>query len=97
MGRVLVVGVAAVSLRVRGADSLKAKRRVVRSILDRVKVRWNVAAAEVDHLEEHGRAGLGFACVANDPALVHEMLAAVIRQIESNPAVELTDASIEVH
>ncbi|HEX6972411.1 MAG TPA: DUF503 domain-containing protein [Limnochordia bacterium] len=91
------VGAARVVLRVAGADSLKAKRRVIQSILDRARARARVAAAEIDHLEDHRQAGLGFACVANDGTHVRRLLQAVIQEIERNPAVEVIEASVEVY
>ena len=62
----MVVGVCRITLSLRGNDSLKGKRRVIRPILDRVRARYNVAAAEVADNDVHQRAVLGFAVVSND-------------------------------
>ena len=53
----------AVDLRIPAADSLKEKRSVVRTILEGARRRFEVAAAETGHLDEHQRAELGFAVV----------------------------------
>ncbi|QGG47126.1 hypothetical protein FTV88_0974 [Heliorestis convoluta] len=44
----MTVGYAEVSLHIHGVDSLKGKRRVVKSIVDRLRSRFNVSVSEVD-------------------------------------------------
>ncbi len=59
-----------ITLEVPGSESLKDKRHVVKSILDTARNKFNVSAAEIDHLDSHKMAGLAFACVANESAFV---------------------------
>ncbi len=73
----LAVGLLVLELHLVGCPSLKEKRRVVRSLLDRVRSRHNVAAAEVDHQDLHQRAQLAFAAVSS----VHEPVARLFDQI----------------
>ena len=47
-------------------QSLKDKRRIVRGLIDRVRERFQVAAAEVDDQDVWQTAVVGFACVSND-------------------------------
>lgn len=53
-------------LHVAQADSLKDKRRVVKSFKDRTAAAFNVSIAEVDALDNHRLAVLAVAMVAND-------------------------------
>lgn len=78
------------------ARSLKDKRHVVKSIVDGVRVRFNVSVAELDHLDAHQRSTLGVACVANDSAHVHRVLEAVRAAVESRPEVVLCNVSVEM-
>ncbi|NJM92854.1 MAG: DUF503 domain-containing protein, partial [Rhodospirillaceae bacterium] len=57
----MAVGSMIARLRVRESRSLKDKRRVVRSILDKLRHDFNVAAAEVDELDHHQLAVIGVA------------------------------------
>ncbi|MBK8013802.1 MAG: DUF503 domain-containing protein [Deltaproteobacteria bacterium] len=70
----MVVGVLELTLSIVEADSLKAKRRVVKSVVERIRHRFGVAIAEVDFNDEHRRACLGIAMVANDQAYVNSVL-----------------------
>lgn len=57
-----------------GNDSLKGKRSVIRKILDRTRSRFNVAAAEVEDMDNKRRAVLGFVVVSNDAQHANAML-----------------------
>lgn len=90
------VGLLVIDLLIPGATTLKDKRQVVRSLLDRAAARFNVSVAEIDHLERHGRATLAFTCVGKDVARVRQVLEAVRQLAEGEPRAELVDASIEM-
>jgi uncharacterized protein YlxP (DUF503 family) len=93
----VVVGLATVVLDLPAAASLKDKRRVVKSVVARVRNRFNVAAAEVDTQESWGRVTLGIACVSNDAAHAHEMLAKVVAFVEDERLdAVLVDYGIEL-
>ena len=64
--------------------SLKDKRRVVRSITQRVKNQFNVAVAEIEDLNDQRVATIGLACVSNRAPHADEMLQKVIDFIERN-------------
>lgn len=70
-------------LRLRGNRSLKEKRRIVRSLLSRVRNRFDVAIAEVDDNDLHQSAVLGVACVTNDISHAHSVLDSVLSAISS--------------
>ena len=77
------------SLRIPLGDSLKAKRAVIRPILDGAHRRFGVASAEVDVQDVHDRAVLVFAAVASSPRQVDEVLDAVDRFVWSFPEIEV--------
>jgi uncharacterized protein YlxP (DUF503 family) len=72
--------------------SLKAKRAILRPILDGARHRFAVAAAEVSHQGKWQRAGLGVAAVASTAAHVTEVLDSVERFVWSFPEVEVLGA-----
>ncbi len=90
------VGLLVVDLHIPDALTLKDKRQVVRSLLDRAASRFNVSVAEVDHLSACQRALLAFACVANESQRVRQVLAGVQCMIESDPRSEILQATVEV-
>lgn len=89
------VGILTIALSVPGSNSLKDKRQVVKSLLDNIRNRFNISAAEVGKLDSHRSAELGFSCVSNDKAVINSVLDKVIDYIESNPLCEIVDSYIE--
>ena len=72
------VGVCIVRLRLPENGSLKGKRQVRRSIVDRVKHRFDIAIAEVDDQDSWQRLTLGITCVSNSAPHTNEMLSKVM-------------------
>ena len=92
----MVVGICTVFIQVPGARSLKDKRRVVRSVVARVRNEFNVSVAEVDQQDSWQLATLGLACVSSDRGYAHGLLESVIRFVESGRfGLVLVDYEIE--
>jgi uncharacterized protein YlxP (DUF503 family) len=79
----ITIGVARVGLHLADGFSLKDKRRIVRSITQRVRNQYNVGIAEVEDLNDIRVATLALTCVSNSAPHADEMLARVIAFIES--------------
>ena len=92
----MFVGVLQVDLSLDKARSLKDKRQVVKSILDRVRSRFNVAAAEVDSLDLHQRAGLAFTAVSRDAEYVRGQMDTLLDHLKMHPVARVIDHQIEV-
>ncbi|HVK05712.1 MAG TPA: DUF503 domain-containing protein [Armatimonadaceae bacterium] len=90
------IGVLTLHLSVEGADSLKDKRQVIRSLVQRVRNKFNVSAAEVDDLNVWRRATLGVAVVSNDAAFANQVLSKVVDHVEDDFRVVLDDYGIEM-
>lgn len=91
------IGVLRVKLHLPENHSLKGKRRVVKSIIDRVKNRYNVSIAEVDEQELWQLATLGVTCVSNDARHANEVLSQVVNFIaQCRFEAEMLDYEIEV-
>lgn len=91
----MFVGICTIRLHLTDNHSLKGKRRVVKTIVDRVKHRFNVSIAEVDHQDLWQRAEIGVAVVSNDKGHAHSILTAVVNFIDDLQLAELFDYEIE--
>jgi uncharacterized protein len=92
----MVVGIARISLALPWNDSLKGKRSVVKSILERARTRYHVAAAEVADLDAHRRATLGFAVVSNDSRHARSLLDKLIGFVAGASEAQLIDHAVSV-
>ncbi len=70
----MFVGVLRLTLHLPDPGSLKSKRHLLRSALDRVRARYPVAIAEVGENDTWQRSVVGVAAVGNDHAFVNELL-----------------------
>lgn len=85
------IGAVTVQIEIAGADSLKDKRQVVKSLLERVRGKFNVSAAEVDQLDIWRRATLGFAVVSNDTGFIDQVIEKLMDTIEAEPRCVVLD------
>ena len=92
----LVVGACRVRLLVRGSRSLKDKRRVVRSVKDRLPGLLGVAIAEVGCLDHRQLTELGISAVGNDGRHVLSVLHRAIDKLRGHPEAEVVDSECEL-
>lgn len=78
----MVVGVYKVSIHIPASLSLKAKRRVVKSLIKRLQNQFNIAAAEVENQDQWQIATLGMACVSNDTRHAQALVANIKTYLE---------------
>jgi uncharacterized protein YlxP (DUF503 family) len=76
--------------------SLKAKRSYVRPIVAALR-RYGVSAAEVGVLDLHGRAEIGIAVVAAEPAHIREVLDSCEQMVAARPEIELLSVRRRLH
>lgn len=84
-----------VELEVTDALTLKDKRHVIRSLLDRIRNRFNVSAAEVGRNDSVRYAELAAVGVANDRPFLDRVMGKLLDLIEREPRVVLLDQDLE--
>ncbi len=92
----MVVGTLKIVFMLHDNRSLKGKRKVVRSIIDRTKNKFNVAVAEVGSNDLWQRIELGVCTVGNDRRHVDTSLANVMSFLESLHLAEILDYEMEI-
>jgi len=91
------VGTCKINLRLPENLSLKGKRQVLKSIITRVRNKFNVSVAEVDNHDRWQLATIGICCVSNDNRYTNEVLSKVVDfVINSRFEVEILDYEIEI-
>ena len=91
------VGICTVYLSIPSAHSPKDKRRVLKSVIARIRNKFNVSVAEVADNDYWQSATLGITCVANDQEHVHRTLSSVVTYIENTRLdTDLVDYKIEM-
>jgi uncharacterized protein YlxP (DUF503 family) len=74
----MIIGVMKAQLHLQGVTSLKGKRSIVKSLLGRLKSRFNVSVSEVDHQDEKTHAVIGIAVVSNETRFIDQQFDAIV-------------------
>ena len=92
----MVIGTLSARLLVRESRTLKDKRQVVRSVLDRVRSGFNVSAAEVDTHDDVKVATLAFAAVGFERPAVQNVLQQITEALRKHPVAEYLGGEVSV-
>ena len=92
----MVVGVAKLSLRLPGNKSLKGKRKVIKSICQRLRQRFNLAVAETDAQDLWQSGELGFVAVGNQSGYIDSKLDKAINFVEDMQIAEIVNIQREL-
>jgi uncharacterized protein YlxP (DUF503 family) len=92
----MLIGAALIELALPDADSIKARRRVVQAVKDRVRQRFNVSVADVGDPDDRHRVSVGCVAVGVDPRHLYRRLEKVVRFVEGLGVAEMVEDDIMV-
>ena len=92
----MFIGVCTIEMHIPESRSLKTKRHSLKSLKDRIRSKFNVSVAEVDHNDLWQKASLAVAAVSNDKSYLNQTLDHVLDMVRSVPEVSLLDYHIEI-
>lgn len=92
----MIVGLLTLDLHIPGANSLKEKRLVIKSLIERTRNKFNVSVSEVDAQELWQRSIIGIAYVANETIIINSVFEKIRNLVLNTHSVELIDATIEM-
>jgi uncharacterized protein YlxP (DUF503 family) len=90
------VALGTVELHLPDVDSLKGKRHVLKGLKEKVRHRYDVAVAEVDHHDIWQRATLAVACVSHDSRHANEVVSKALDFIEANVEGHVIEVAVEI-
>jgi hypothetical protein len=89
------IGVLTLELRLENSHSLKEKRHVVESLKDRLRNKFNVAVAEIDHHDLWQRSVVAAVTVSSDRVFAEKVLRSVEKEAAALLGGELVGANVE--
>lgn len=93
------IGLLVIILEISWSRSLKDRRQVVRSVLERVNHRWNVSSMDLGPANSRTRVFLGFCALGTSSEMVQQRLDAIagyVEALESSSEFSMIDKWIEV-
>ena len=93
----MIIGACEIELYLPGVSSLKEKRSIIKSLIARLRNKFNVAVAEVDHQDVWQSTVIGIVTVTSATSHADQMMGTIIRWIEDNyPQVTIVKQSTEI-
>ena len=92
----MTVGIARVTFRLHGNQSLKEKRKVVKSLIEKSRHRFNVSVAEVADQNLHQKATIGVAVIGSDGRVLNSILDRIIGYMDSMNLADLIQHEVEL-
>ncbi|ETR72112.1 MAG: cytoplasmic protein [Candidatus Magnetoglobus multicellularis str. Araruama] len=92
----LIIGFGKIILRLPENNTLKGKRKIIKSILGKMKNTFNVSAAEIGENDTHRKSELGFSMVGNNSAHINSKLDKLINMVDDMGMAEIVDTQIEI-
>ena len=96
MSAAMIVGVGIITFRLHDCHSLKGKRKIVKSIVTRLRNNFNASVAEVGSNDNHQRAEIGVSLVGNDPRLINSKLDKLFNLADELGLAEIIDTEMEI-
>ena len=90
------VAVGTVDIHLPDVESLKGKRRALKGLKEKLRHRFEISVAEVDHHDSWQRATLALACVSGDSRHANEVISKAMDFLEDHVDGYVTDVHVEI-
>lgn len=92
----MIIGSCIIKLRLFSPNSLKEKRMIIKSLIERLKHRFNISISEVDDNDLWQISTIGIAIVSKDRKFADEVINKIINFIDNFDNVEIINCEIEM-
>lgn len=92
----MVVGMGMITFRLHECRSLKSKRKIVKSVIGKMRSRFNLSAAETGANDVYQRAEIGFALVGNSAPVINSKIDKIFNMVDNLGVAEMVDTEMEI-
>lgn len=92
----MVLGYGTIDFRLHECRSLKGKRKIVKSIVNRVRNHFNASIAEVGSNSIYQKAEIGFALVGNNRQVINSKIDKLFNFVDALGLAEITGSDLEI-
>lgn len=92
----MYVGILEIKIRISSAFSLKDKRKVLKSLFERVDHRYNVAYSEIDLHDIYNLSVIGFSVVSGSYSQVEKQLNNIVEYLDDDYRYEIIDINRDI-
>ena len=92
----MVTGLGIITFRLHECRSLKGKRKIVKSLIARLRNKFNASIAEVGSNDVHQKALVGFSLTGNDTRVINSKVDKLINMAQELGLAEIIDTEVEI-
>lgn len=92
----MIIGICTCEIFIFNSNSLKSKRSVVKSIIEKSKNRFNISIAEVGDNDKWQKSIIAFSTISNEQKVVEETMDIVINFFDSYSEIEIISIKREL-
>lgn len=92
----MIIGSGIITFRLHDCRSLKGKRKIVKSIISRLRNNFNVSVAEIGSNDIHQRAEIGFVLAGNNKAVINSKIDKIFNLADELGLAEIIDSKMEI-
>jgi len=92
----MIIGAGKINLKLYDVNSLKGKRKIIKSMINRIKNQFNISIAETDYNDSHSLAQIGFSITGNNARVINSKLDKVFNMAEDLGLAQVTDTQMEI-
>ena len=92
----MVAGLGIITFRLHDCRSLKGKRKIVKSIISRLRNNFNVSVAEIEANDIYQKAVIGFALVGNNRKVINSKIDKIFNLADELNLAEIIDSEMEI-
>ncbi len=81
----MIVGLLSIQIHLHGVNSLKQKRGIVKSLVERLRNKFNASVSEVEAHDSHRLAVIGISVVSNETSFVDRQLDTILNFVNTDP------------
>lgn len=93
----MIIGTCEIELLIYESNSLKEKRHVIKSIIERLKSRYNISVAEIDYLDLWNRSVIGIVTVSNAKNVSEGVIDRAIEFVYNDERVEVLSCTKNIY
>lgn len=92
----MTIGVCRFELYIPSAQSLKDKRRLIKSLIARIQNKFNASVSELEYLDLQQKALVGVAVISNASGHANQVLSKIVELVERESEIILMDYTLEL-
>lgn len=92
----MLIGICEIEIYIYDSASLKSKRSTLKSLIERLKSRFNISIAEVGAYDIWDKGLIGFAIVGNDTRYINKNIDKILDFIDRDYRIEIINSKIEI-